>query len=140
PRFESIFAESNITGIKKIRQVLRNNGIFFTYADFVYDVHRIIQGRLFGIVRNYSHGLISIAASSQAALLPLTIFHHGDHMEVNLLEPVKHSISSYQDKISVQQKEEVLCIVLGKILEGLIQNVPNQWRLLSTLTHEIVYT
>ncbi|MEM9001686.1 MAG: hypothetical protein AAGB24_15610 [Bacteroidota bacterium] len=137
PQYKSYFAKNSLAGIKQIRKVLRNNGVFFTYADFVYDSHSLLFGELFGIERAYSQGLISIAVKSKAVLLPLVITRRSDFLEINLFKPIQQNNTSEKSEVELRIYEQTLCLVIGRILEGLILKVPDQWRLMPTLTHEI---
>ncbi|WP_340202417.1 hypothetical protein [Ascidiimonas sp. W6] len=140
PKLRPLFAENNLSGIKTIKKVLRNNGLFFTYADFVYDTHSNMEGNLFGIKRVYSQGFLSITASSKAVLLPMLLLKKQDTIEVNLYSAIQQGATSSQNQLSKNMQTQILCIVVGKILEGLIVKATNQWRLLPTLSHEVEFS
>lgn len=139
PHLKSYFAEENLSGIKKIKRVLKNNGCFFTYADFVYDSHAAMTGTIFGIKRPFSQGLISIALSSKSILMPMLFLRKGKQIDLSVHQPVMQNTFERDAALPHKIKEQILCVVIAKILEGLIVKATNQWRLLPTLTHEVVY-
>ncbi|MFN9622034.1 MAG: hypothetical protein ACK587_04245 [Cyanobacteriota bacterium] len=134
PQMEPLFAPDTTSGIKKIRTVLNQKGIFMTYPDFVYSKHAVQVGELFGMARPYSGGFLSIAAASRATLLPLRVYYHEGDLELQFFSPVRQP--DWQPAPPRFIQTQVIRLVVGKLLEGLIKQVPNQWRLLPTLSHD----
>jgi lauroyl/myristoyl acyltransferase len=137
PACYSFFADDTVSGIRKILEVLKKGGIFFTYPDFVYNTHNSFHGELFGVPRTYSAGLIKIALHSQAILLPTITKHNSEKIEITFFESIQLTLPAKDKDQSKSFHEQILTRVIGKILEALILKVPNQWRLLPTLTHEV---
>lgn len=133
PEYSSLFASDNVVGIKKILSVLHDGGLFLTYPDFVYNAHGAIETELFGRPRSVSSGLLKIAARTNAIFLPAAIKHITGSIEFCFFDgvPQPESPAAYAGF-----REQVLAIVISKLLEGLIDQVQGQWRLLPTLSQE----
>lgn len=136
PHHQFLFANDSLQGIRTIINVLQQGGIFLTYPDFVYRHHHAIQHKLFGINRSYSAGLIKIAAHTHAALLPATLKHCNDTIEICFFSPIPGSNFSQHNSTPRPVKEQALTIFISRLLESLILQIPNQWRLLPTLAYE----
>ena len=138
PEQRSIFVGDTISGIRKILGVLREGGVFLTYPDFVYSQHNAIKGRLFGLPRAFSAGLLKIALHSDAIFLPAITRHQPDSIEIKFFGPVARPVDGIAPGHDHSLQEQVLAMVIGRLLEALILQVRNQWRLLPTLSYEAV--
>jgi hypothetical protein len=138
PEQRSIFAEDNVSGIRKILQVLREGGVFLTYPDFVYRQHNAVKGKLFGLPRAFSAGLLKIAMHSDALFLPALSRRQPDGIEIRFFGSVARPANAAASALDRSLQEQVLVTVAGRLLEALILQVPNQWRLLPTLSYNAV--
>jgi len=135
PEHKPLFADDSIAGIKQIIETLRSGGLFLTYPDFVYQKHAVIQGQLFGLPRSFSSSFLKIVLKSSAELLPVTCLRSGDGLQMRFYPPIAADKNDEYVVLPEFNRLQLQCLLVGKILERLIVQVPNQWRLLPTLTH-----
>lgn len=136
PDHIDLFAQDTLPGIIKIIKTLKSGGVFLTYPDFVYRQHAGISGQLFGLNRSFSAGFLTITLKSAAELLPLSITRCADTLNIRFFPSIKSNKSDEFLRLPVPVCMQLQCLLVSKVLEGLIFEVPNQWRLLPTLTHE----
>lgn len=136
PEHKKLFTQNTSAGIKQILQTLHSGGIFLTYPDFVYKEHAVIHGELFGIKRSFSSSFLKIALKSEVELLPVTINKINDSLHMKFYSPISADNSNDYKQLPDSIRMQLQSLLVSKILEGLIVQVPNQWRLLTTLTHD----
>lgn len=136
PEHKKLFAPNSLQGIKQILETLASGGLFLTYPDFVYQGHAAIQGELFGMPRSFSSSFLKILLKSEAEILPVTIVKSENELQMRFFRSISTKKPSEYKLLPTAVQVELNCLLVSKILEGLILQIPNQWRLLSTLTHE----
>ena len=135
PEHKPLFVSDNITGIKQIIETLRSGGLFLTYPDFVYQKHAVIQGQLFDLPRSFSSSFMKIVLKSSASLLPITCFRSDSTLHMRFFPVISPYKNDGYKVLPEFNRLQLQCLLIAKILESLIVQVPNQWRLLPTLTH-----
>jgi lauroyl/myristoyl acyltransferase len=136
PEYQELFAQNTIHGMKKILSILDEGGIFITYPDFTYKQHLTVAGTLFGIERAFSSSFLKILLKSKAVLLPMTATRLKSALQMHFYAPILYNTNEEYENLPTEIKIKILCTLISKIIEGLILKVPNQWRLLPTLSHE----
>ncbi|MET0635658.1 MAG: hypothetical protein ABWZ25_06495 [Chitinophagaceae bacterium] len=134
PEHRSLFATDTISGIRQILSVLREGGVFLTYPDFVYNNHKANETQLFGRPRPISAGLLKIATHTNAILLPAVMKRISHTIQLCFFGSITQTEAPAPTDSKL--REQVLAIVISRLLEALILQVPAQWRLLPTLSHE----
>ncbi len=136
PQLEYLSAGDGLSAVRKIRKVLRNNGILCTYLDFVYQGHPGVPVQLFNRPRVLSRGFISLAARRGAMLLPVLMVAERGVRKLRVLFEEPTLIPPLPESMLSQERPH-LAQSMADILEGLISRCPSQWLLLPTLSFEM---
>jgi hypothetical protein len=120
-------AQPGLAGLREILEVLDQDGLFATFADFVYGNHRQEPMTLFGRAHPVSSAFIGLLGRQGAVVLPLTCIRRDKCIEVHLRAPwpVGPDVPRAARVAGVSER-----------LEQLIGMAPSQWLLMATLTFE----
>jgi hypothetical protein len=138
PELSRLFVGAAMAGMRRALDTLSSGGIFVTYPDFVYAGHVALPGRLFGTPRPLSAGFAGLCARPGTRLLPCLMTRRGSRLQVRFYPAVVYAdpagLPAGAPGRNVARR--VVARVTSGILEALIRERPEQWRLLATLTHE----
>jgi hypothetical protein len=134
-------AGNGLSAVRRIRDVLDNNGVLCTYADFAYAHHPTLQTEIFGCPRAISAGLVSFAQRKGVHLLPLIQSINSDQtqctsqfFECTILQPDDDvSAIANDEPLARAQRNAAAALLIGQLLEHSISQAPLQWQLLATL-------
>lgn len=128
------FVGPGLSGIRTIHNVLRKNqGVFCTYPDFVYEGHATLNCLFFGTLRPFSLGFLQIAARSGYVLLPACTQIYNDEYRFILGEPMQ--LPRVPDRLLRESANlDRMLQWVAASLEASIAMSPEQWLLLLTLT------
>lgn len=129
-------AGGGFAAARVIRETLKHNGLFCTYADFAYSEHPTNLGNLLGRPRRFSSGFLSLAATTGACILPsvITVDKGLAKMQIHFHEPFRFQLPS--DRMDANRRREQVLLIIESILESLVRVAGHQWLLLPTLTFE----
>jgi lauroyl/myristoyl acyltransferase len=138
PEHVQVIGDSSLHSISVILRTLMDGGVFCTYPDFVYEGHSVLDGYLFGCSRPYSKAFISLCARQNVHLLPVLARREGDGLVASFEEPVVFEFDSRPDVKKLV--ERTVLYAVQSLLEDLINQKPEQWLLLGTLSAEACRT
>jgi hypothetical protein len=124
--------------VSVILKTLMDGGVFCTYPDFVYEGHAVLDGYLFGCSRPYSKTFISLCARQNVHLLPVLARREDGGLVAAFEEPV---VFEFESGPEVKQLlERTVLYTVQSLLEDLIDQKPEQWLLLGTLSADACRT
>lgn len=113
---------------------LRSNGCVAIYADFLYDATPPITSALFGRILPIASGAVHLAVRNKTPVLPVSVARlwppDSGGVEVKVFPPIR-----LPEVPEGQSPAELLAIVFGITMEGMIRRRPENWRLWPTLLH-----
>jgi lauroyl/myristoyl acyltransferase len=134
PEHVHVVGDGSRRSISVILKTLSDGGIFCTYPDFVFEGHAVLDGYLFGRPRPYSKAFISFCARQNVHLLPTLARREEGGLAVSFEEPVVFEFDSHPEV--KQLLERSILYAVQSLLEDLINQKPEQWLLLGTLSAE----
>ncbi len=143
---DSIFAEigkvldlSNIrlvgptpASVRSVLRVLRHNGVFLTYPDFVYRGHKVQHANFFGQEWPFSSSFIALCATAGNMLLPCYLRRAANDLTMHFVQPVQ--VPQHEEEmIDRRWVMHMVGASVASLLEEMILSNPAQWLLLLTL-------
>jgi hypothetical protein len=123
-----------VSGPREILETLERNGIFLTYADFVYDGHPVQRTSFWGRPWPFSSAFIGLCARDGTMLLPASFVHDADGITLSFREPVQ--ISLPEETTDRRWSRSLVAATVARLVEETILENPVQWQLLVTLVAE----
>jgi lauroyl/myristoyl acyltransferase len=138
PEHVHVVGDGSRRSVSVILRTLMDGGVFCTYPDFVFEGHAVLDGYLFGCPRPYSKAFISLCSRQNVHLLPVLTRREDGGFVASFEEPV---VFEFDSRPGVEQLlERSVLYAVQSLLEGLINQEPEQWLLLGTLSAEACRT
>lgn len=131
-------AGSGRAALRNIMDALAAGGVYCTYPDFVFEGHEAMKVRFFGAPHPISSAFVSIASRPGTMLLP-TVAHRGegDNLVCRFFEPILVEDGGRYESVEERTwRRANVAQLVASLLEMLIAEAPQQWRLLATMSHE----
>ena len=138
PEHVHVVGDGSRHSVSVILRTLMDGGVFCTYPDFVFEGHAVSNGYLFGCSRPYSKAFISLCSRQNVHLLPVLARREEGGLVASFEEPVVFEFDSHPDV--KQLLERSVLYAVQSLLEDLINQKPEQWLLLGTLSAEACRT
>lgn len=135
PAIRARWAGKGKAAARAVIETLDAGGVFFTYADFVYEGHPALMAPLFDAPYPISSGFVSFASRPGTMLLPCLLERDGDGVMGRIFEACRLDGQAFEGASRAEVREAVAGLVAG-ILEDLIRLAGPRWLLLPTLTFE----
>lgn len=120
--------------IRPMLSRLRSNGCVAIYADFLYEGTPAIDSALFGRLLPIASGAVHLALRQKTPVLPVSVARlwppDSGGVEVRLFPPIRWPPSA-----NSPAKADLLAVLFGLAMEGIIRRRPETWRLWATLLH-----
>ncbi len=120
---------------RDILLVLKRNGIFLTYPDFVYTGHKVSHAQFFGMRWPFSSSFISICARRNCMLLPCYMQRKATNLIVHFEPPLQTCLPENATS-DPRWSQHIMGATVAQLLEKMILCNPEQWLLLATLMAE----